>query len=166
MPLIQALWILLNNTIIIYTAKANTLTMTRTVFWDTAAFVALGNRRDALHSRSVDISNTLSDDGASIVTTDAVLTEVINTFSQASWRQLAIQLVESLQESIRAGAAELIHVDETLWQRGWHLFMERTDKDWSLTDCISFTVMEGRDIHEAFTSDRHFEQAGFTRLMK
>jgi len=41
----------------------------------------------------------------------------------------------------------------------------RNDKDWSLTDCISFIVMEEHGITEALTGDRHFEQAGFRALL-
>jgi hypothetical protein len=41
------------------------------------------------------------------------------------------------------------------------LFTLRTDKEWSLTDCLSFVVMAQRHIREALTADRHFEQAGF-----
>ncbi|PKO21050.1 MAG: hypothetical protein CVU38_16825 [Chloroflexi bacterium HGW-Chloroflexi-1] len=59
----------------------------------------------------------------------------------------------------------MIHVDPALWQRGWQLFIERPDKDWSLTDCISFLVMQDRKIRRAFTSDHHFEQAGYVKLM-
>ena len=50
--------------------------------------------------------------------------------------------------------------------RGVALYAERPDKDWSLTDCISFVVMRTMDITEALTGDRHFEQAGFTALLK
>ena len=50
--------------------------------------------------------------------------------------------------------------------RGVALYAERPDKDWSLTDCISFVVMRKMDITEALTGDRHFEQAGFTALLK
>lgn len=41
----------------------------------------------------------------------------------------------------------------------------RLDKGWGLTDCTSFVVMEQEQITEAFTSDQHFEQAGFTKLL-
>jgi predicted nucleic acid-binding protein len=41
-----------------------------------------------------------------------------------------------------------------------------TDKDWSLTDCVSFLVMRKRRLTEALTADRHFEQAGFVALLK
>ena len=43
--------------------------------------------------------------------------------------------------------------------------VQRLDKDWSLTDCISFIVMRRRGLTDALTSDHHFEQAGFTILL-
>lgn len=38
--------------------------------------------------------------------------------------------------------------------------------EWSLTDCISFVVMEDAGVQQALTGDQHFEQAGFTALLK
>jgi len=46
------------------------------------------------------------------------------------------------------------------------LFAQRQDKDWSLTDCLSFVVMQDEGITQALTGDKHFEQAGFTALLK
>jgi predicted nucleic acid-binding protein len=40
------------------------------------------------------------------------------------------------------------------------------DKEWPLTDCISFVVMAREGITEALTGDRHFEQVGFVPLLK
>ena len=54
---------------------------------------------------------------------------------------MAQRLVASVQRSVVAGVAQIVHVDEALWQCGWQLFLDRTDKDWGLTDCISFVVM-------------------------
>jgi predicted nucleic acid-binding protein len=45
------------------------------------------------------------------------------------------------------------------------LFATRSDKDWSLTDCLSFVVMERKGIREALTADNHFEQAGFHAIL-
>ena len=53
-----------------------------------------------------------------------------------------------------------------LMERGFDLFSRRPDKEWSLTDCISFIVMSEEGITEALTGDHHFEQAGFTILLK
>ena len=140
--------------------------MPETVFWDTSAFVALGNADDDLHEQAVQVSGALARQSARILTTSAVLTEVANTFSQSAWRPVAHQLVESVRQSVAMGAATVIHVDEALWEHGWTLFMERPEKHWGLTDCISFAVMQDQSISRAFSSDRHFEQAGFERLMQ
>jgi predicted nucleic acid-binding protein len=61
---------------------------------------------------------------------------------------------------------EVIHVDQTLDEQAWRLYQQRTDKDWSLVDCASFVLMKQRGIAEALTTDHHFEQAGFVRLLK
>jgi len=45
------------------------------------------------------------------------------------------------------------------------LFSRRPDKDWSLTDCISFLAMEDYRVQDAATLDRHFAQAGFNVLI-
>jgi predicted nucleic acid-binding protein len=52
-----------------------------------------------------------------------------------------------------------------LFERGLRLFFDRPDKEWSLTDCISFTVMRDHKIVRALTADRHFAQAGFAVLL-
>ena len=140
--------------------------MPETVFWDTAAFVALGNRDDILHEASVSANQMLAQQKAHLLTTDAVLIEVANSFSKAAWRLMAQRLIGSLQQSVVVGMARVIHVDTDLWQRGWQLFLDRPDKDWSLTDCISFVMMQEQGLTHAFTSDHHFEQAGFVCLMR
>ena len=140
--------------------------MPETVFWDTPAFVALGNADDDLHEQAVQVSTALARERARVVTTSAVLTEVANTFSRSAWRPVARQLVESLRQSVQMGAATIVHVDRALWDRGWTLFVSRSDKNWGLTDCISFVVMEEQSVTRAFASDRYFEQAGFERLMQ
>ena len=46
------------------------------------------------------------------------------------------------------------------------MFSERLDKEWSLTDCASFLVMQGKGIQDALTHDHHFEQMGFRALLR
>jgi len=38
------------------------------------------------------------------------------------------------------------------------------DKEYSLTDCISFSVMKNIGINTAFAFDKHFAQAGFKKV--
>jgi len=69
-------------------------------------------------------------------------------------------------DSLKRKGAEIFHVDAALQQKGVERFAARPDKDWSLTDCISFVLMEERGIRESATTDRHFEQAGFVALLR
>ncbi len=55
---------------------------------------------------------------------------------------------------------------EELFAAGVDLYSRRPDKEWSLTDCISFIVMQEEGISDALTGDRHFEQAGYRTLLK
>lgn len=68
---------------------------------------------------------------------------------------------------VRASAHfQTVPLSTELLDAGLALMGKRTDKDWSLTDCISFVVMERNGLHEALTGDHHFEQAGFNALLK
>ena len=55
----------------------------------------------------------------------------------------------------------VIGFNEEYMEQGLALFNARPDKDWSLTDCLSFAIMEDMGIRDALTLDHHFEQAGF-----
>ena len=70
--------------------------------------------------------------------------------------------------AVRRGDADTVIVppDPLLFEQGIELFADRPDKEWSLTDCISFLVMRKEQVTEAPTADHHFEQAGFITLLK
>jgi len=59
----------------------------------------------------------------------------------------------------------IVEATEALYRRGLALYDARPDKEWSLTDCISFEVMTEEGLEAALTGDRHFEQAGFKALL-
>jgi len=61
---------------------------------------------------------------------------------------------------------DIIHVDAALDEQSWRLLTQRQDKEWSLVDCSSFVVMQQRGITESLTTDHHFEQADFVRLLE
>ena len=96
------------------------------------------------------------------MTTRAVLLEVANTFAGSPNRALAARFLCDLEED---ASADIVAIDDTLYARGLALYRGRPDKEWSLTDCISFVVMEDRGIREALTGDHHFAQAGFVPLL-
>ena len=61
---------------------------------------------------------------------------------------------------------QIVPGDDASFHTGLTLYFSRPDKDWSLTDCISFVIMQREGITEALTGDHHFEQAGFNILLK
>lgn len=132
----------------------------RSVFADAAYYIAILNPRDQYAAAATQFSYRYS---GSMVTTTFVLTEVCNLLSSLNHRLNASALIEELGE---AEDTEILHPDWSLWKRAHNLYAARPDKYWSLTDCLSFIVMQDRGLTEAVTADRHFEQAGFTVLLK
>ena len=59
----------------------------------------------------------------------------------------------------------VVWVDEQLHRESMKLLMERQDKTYSLCDAVSFVLMRQRRMTEALTTDRHFEQEGFVKLL-
>jgi hypothetical protein len=130
------------------------------VFGDTVYFLALVNGADAFHQQAVELSRHSP---GPLLTTEWVLTEVGDALSQPANRPRFTQLIRLL---LAQSDVAIIPASTDLFQLGCNLFAERQDKDWSLTDCISFVVMQEQKITEALTSDHHFEQAGFRCLLE
>jgi uncharacterized protein len=130
------------------------------VFADSFYFFALLNDKDAAHPAAKKFS---AQSDAPYVTTAWVLTEVADGCATPERRPAFLKLLDLLNES---PDATIVPCSEELFERGIELFRQRPDKDWSLTDCISFMVMEDEGITDALTGDRHFEQAGFRALLK
>jgi predicted nucleic acid-binding protein len=61
---------------------------------------------------------------------------------------------------------EIIEITSAPYSNGLKLYRERFDKDWGITDCISFVVMTERNLISALTADHHFHQAGFRALLR
>ncbi|MDQ3132706.1 MAG: PIN domain-containing protein [Acidobacteriota bacterium] len=133
------------------------------VFADTAAFVALLIRRDKFYQSANAIMAELSEKDTKLFTTEMALVELANALSSVELRGKAIILIDELQTLPNV---EIVWSSVELFEKAWTLYRERPDKEWSLTDCASFVVMRERGINTAFTSDKHFEQAGFVRLLE
>ena len=129
-------------------------------FLDTAYILAILNPRDALHAKAMALSRSSY---SRLVTTEAVLTEVADALCQPPRRARAVEAIDDLRA---APDLRCVSVVGTLFARGLDLYRERQDKDWSLTDCISFVVMKDERIDEALTVDVHFVQAGFRALLR
>jgi len=129
------------------------------VFADTAFWIALIVKQDQYHDRAQRWSVRIA---GRITTTNAVLLETANALARPAWRASAVALLDHLRQR---PDVEVVALSEDLWQRGWDLYRSRPDKAWSLTDCISFSVMQGKGLVDALTSDEHFRQAGFRAVL-
>lgn len=100
-----------------------------------------------------------------VLTTNYVIAELaaLLTSPLRVPRARQIEFIQSLKNSPHV---QIIHVDIALDQQAWALLRSHQDKDWSLVDCASFVLLKRIGIQEALASDRHFEQAGFERLLK
>jgi predicted nucleic acid-binding protein len=137
--------------------------MAHSIFLDTNGWVALLNAADVLHARANQMWREIVNGKHRIVLSDWIVAETGNGL--ARFREKS-RFEESLERILRSPRRELVMVDEQLLRKALKFFGRHEDKHWGLVDCASFIVMEERGITEAFTSDRHFEQAGFTCLLQ
>lgn len=129
-------------------------------FADSFVFLATLNPRDRKHRAAVE---TLTGVASPLVTTAWVLTELADGLCSPRTRHLFLALEERLRNH---PLVTILPPEQQLYEKGIAMYRDRPDKDWSLTDCISFVVMTDRGPTEALTGDHHFEQAGFVALLK
>jgi uncharacterized protein len=86
----------------------------------------------------------------------------MNALSDAATRRVA---VEGYRRCHTDAKIEVVPFRTGQIDAAIRLYEARSDKTWSLTDCLSFVVMEQRHLLEAPTADRHFEQAGLRAIM-
>jgi hypothetical protein len=131
----------------------------KVVFADSFYFIALLNENDRHHVWAVESARDLN---FRFITTHWILAEVADALCSPAVRPRVHRFVEGLAAN---PAVEVVADPLTWFHTGLSLFARRADKPWSLTDCISFAVMEARGIREALTGDHHFTQAGFVVLL-
>jgi len=129
-------------------------------FADTFFFLALLNAQDDKFHGKARAANRVD---RPVVTSDWVLLELADHLCDARNRHLFGELLDAVRRDRRY---EIINADADLLADAVALYREREDKDWSLTDCTSFLIMNRRGLTEALTADHHFEQAGFVTTLK
>ena len=133
-----------------------------TYFADTSFWIGLSSKRDQHHHRAVAWHQFVIRTRSTIVTTEAVLLEWLNALSDVSTRRIAAESYLRVRADARI---EVLPLQAELMDSAIQLYRDRPDKNWSLTDCLSFLVMERRGLAEALTTDHDFEQAGLRANM-
>ena len=131
-----------------------------TAFADTSYFLALLIPSDVNHSAARLWAEAHR---IPLITSEYVLIEVGNYLSPVPARRLFGPFGRAIRSDSRM---TVIPGASALLARGSELCEARLDKPWSLTDCIFFVIMHDPAIQGALTADHHFEQAGFTSLLK
>jgi predicted nucleic acid-binding protein len=129
-------------------------------FLDTLFIVALINQRDQHHATATRLALELA--GRPLLTTDGVLLEIGNALA----KDFKLEAVTVLEELLASEELQIVSLTPELFEAAFHLYKTHLDKEWGMVDCASFVVMRTMGVQEALTFDRHFEQAGFTALMR
>ena len=135
-----------------------------TVFGDTSGLLAAFVATETEHLQAADLMRQWSADGTRLVTTNYVLAELVALYVSRI-RTPRTQQILTIERMKASNWIEIVHVTPEWDLAAWELFVSRPDKSWSLVDCSSFVLMQQRGILSAFTSDHHFTQAGFQKLL-
>ena len=136
----------------------------RMVFIDSLHLIAL-ILKDQWYIASLQIYDSLAGSGVRFVTTYEVLTEFLAGVSRGR-PEIRAEAVASARDIMTDPNITLVPQSIDLFNRGLELYASRPDKRYSLTDCISMTVMRDLHITEVLTHDRDFESEGFIRLIR
>lgn len=130
------------------------------MFVDTSGFLCRDLQTEACHEKAIEFYNSAK----TRLTTNYVLAEYV---ALASVRGLRGEDVVNFSEKVLGDKTiEIFWVDEKLHTEAVRLLKKRSDKKYSLCDAVSFVLMRERKIAESLTTDKHFEQEGFVRLLK
>ena len=127
------------------------------IFVDTAAFLAIENRRDAHHEEALAFRESVLKAGQLLVTTDYVLDESYTIVRLQAGHKVAVEFGEDVRAS---RILQVEYVSRDVLESAWNIFKSFADKEFSFTDCTSFVMMEKLQIGAAFTFDDHFRQYG------
>jgi uncharacterized protein len=136
--------------------------LTSEVFLDTAYAIALSSLKDRYHARAAALADELEQRHVRLLTTRAVLLEIGSALARQRFRRAAVALLDALEHD---PTVEIVPLTEAIFAKAFQLYRDRPDKEWGLTDCVSFVVMQDRGLTEALTTDDHFRQAGFRALL-
>lgn len=134
------------------------------LFLDSAYAIALSSPKDEYHKQAVMLAEQIERQQMRLITTRAVVLEIGDALARSNYRREAIKLLSSFEKDI--DFVQIVPISERLYERGFQLYRSRQDKEWGITDCISFVVMWERGLTKALTTDRHFQQAGFQALLR
>lgn len=128
------------------------------LFTDSSAWVAFYDDRDKYHAQARLAFQGLAKQPIVFVVTEYIVAETATLLLYRAGHARAVRFGDW---ALRSPNVHLVRLDVELWNEAWRLFKMYDDKDFSFIDCASFAAMRRERLRDAFTFDRHFEQAGF-----
>ena len=128
------------------------------LFVDTAGWMACADENDPAHRRATAARDQWLEQGGVLITSDYIVDETLTLLR----RRLGLAAAEAWWRQVEGSNRmrwEFISLDRAEAARA--LFFRYRDKDFSFTDCTSFTVMKELRLRAVLTTDRHFVQMGF-----
>ena len=132
------------------------------VFVDTSGFYSLLVQAEDMHREAAEFMARAARERRRFITTDYVLDESVTLLRARGYEKLLGPLFETMDSS---SAVRVEWAIPQRFQETKTFCLQHADKTWSFTDCLSFVVMRDLQLRDALTSDIHFEQAGFRRLL-
>jgi predicted nucleic acid-binding protein len=135
------------------------------LFVDTSGWACLLDPNQPFHPLAVSLYRAARSARTQALTTNYVIAELIPLMTSRAKMQRG-DVVDFVDKLKSAALIRIVHIDDATDREAWTMLKSRQDKDWSLVDCASFVLMKRLGLTEALTTDHHFEQAGFIRLLK
>lgn len=133
------------------------------VFADTVYWIATALPKDQWHVAAREARRRLGP--VELVTTDEVLAEFLAALSRGGSR-IRSAAARTVRAMLSGSTVRVIPQSRPSFMKALDRYEARGDKEYSLQDCASMIVMEAESITQILTNDRHFEQEGFTVLMR
>jgi predicted nucleic acid-binding protein len=126
------------------------------VFADTSGLFAFLVRDDFMHGRARSIFQSFAKSDTRLLTSSYLLVETTALLQ----RRVGIDAVHEFNFTLLP-LLDVVWVDEYWHERAVNRLITSGHKKLSVVDCLSFIIMESRDIRTAFSFDTHFEKNGF-----
>ncbi len=136
--------------------------MRNKIFVDTSGFYAVLVKKDDSHQKAKRVFWEAGESGDVFVTTDYILDETVTLLRSRGYNFLLSGLINIIFNS---RACQVKWMDAEKFRQTWRLVQNRSDQDWSFTDCFSFGTMDDLKIQKALTKDNHFKHAGYEALL-
>lgn len=133
------------------------------VFLDTSFITALSVENDSYHEIAQCWARRITQNRGLMITHQGVLLGIGDAFSAPAWRKMAVELINYLQHD---PTVKIVPISTVLIHEALQLFAAQSDKNWGMSDCLSFTVMRQLGLDAALTTNPNFIQAGFRALLR